>query len=402
MATVTPKDQPTGSTQGKSPTEIEALYQERLTRIKKAIACEPVDRVPVIYQGMAFSARYMGKTLAQYVSDPYAPQDVTIAAMERLGSVDGINSAGVQGKMNAGQMGLQRRKMPGRELPDDTIWQVIETEVMKVEDYDTVIEKGWNAFVAEAVPRVMSESELVAFRENQAWVAANFDCEIEKFRQHGFVIISGAGGPASVPMEQFAGARSLPRFVMDLHRIPDKVIAASERVMADTKQTMVTPAMRNHPGLGRWVGGWRGSPGFLSPKLFDRFFWPYFRTLVEWTVEKELVPVLHLDQDWTRELPRLLELPAKRCVLNPDGMTDLRKFREIVGDRMSMLGDVPPTILSLGTPDDVYKYVRDLIRDIGSTGLLLCPGCDAPYNTKPENMEALVAAGKEYGATSAG
>ena len=42
----------------------EKLYQERLSRIRKANACEPVDRVPVIFQGEAFAPRYIGMTLA--------------------------------------------------------------------------------------------------------------------------------------------------------------------------------------------------------------------------------------------------------------------------------------------------------------------------------------------------
>lgn len=376
----------------------DALYQERMTRIKKAIACEPVDRVPVIFQGTAFSPSYMGMTLAEYVNDPFAPQDITIAAMEKLGDVDGINVAAVMGKTSAGQMGLQRRKMPGRELPVDSIWQVVETEVMTVEDYDTVIEKGWDAFVEAAMPRIMSESDLAAARENHVWVAAHYNQEIQKYRNHGYVIVSNGGGPGMVPMENFAGARSLPKFIMDLRRIPDKVIAATERVMSDIEKSFSSMTNRaKYPGLGIWVGGWRGAPSFLSPKLFNKFFWPYFRTIVEWTVERGLVAVLHLDQDWTRELSRLLELPPKKCILNPDGMTDLRKFRQIVGDRMAVMGDIPAHLLSLGTPDDIYKYVRDLIRDIGPTGLLLAPGCDAPFNAKPENMEAFVAAGREYG-----
>lgn len=376
----------------------EKLYQERLTRIKKAIACEPVDRVPVIFQGTAFAPRYMGMTLAEYVNDPFAAQDVTIGAMEKLGDVDGINVAAVMGKGNAGQMGLQRRKMPGRELPEDSIWQVVETEVMKVEDYDTVIEKGWDAFVEAAMLRIVSERERTAARENQVWVAAHYNQEIQKYRNHGYVIVSNGGGPGMVPMENFAGARSLPKFIMDLHRIPDKVIAATERVMSDIEKTFSSlPNRAKQPGLGIWVGGWRGAPSFLSPKLFNKFFWPYFRTIVEWTVASGLVAVLHLDQDWTRELHRLLELPPKKCLLNPDGMTDLRKFRQIVGDRMAVMGDIPAHLLSLGTPDDIYNYVRDLVRDIGPRGLLLCPGCDAPFNAKPENMEAFVAAGREYG-----
>jgi hypothetical protein len=376
----------------------EMAYQKRLTRIKKAIACEPVDQVPVIFQGTAFAPRYMGMTLAEYVNNPSASQDITIAAMQKIGDVDGINVVAVMGKSSVGQIGLQKRKMPGRELPEDSIWQVMETEVMKVEDYDIVIDQGWDAFVKAAMPRIASENDQVAMRENEAWVAAHYDQEIQKFRNHGYVIIAEAKGAGRVPMEEFAGARSFLKFIMDLHRIPDKVIAATERVISDTEKSFSAKKnIRNQYGLGIWVGGWRGAPSFLSPKLFNKFFWPYFRKIVEWTVEKGLVPVLHLDQDWTRELPRLLELPPKKCLLNPDGMTDLRKFRQTVGDRMAVMGDIPAHLLSLGTPDDIYNYIRGLIRDIGPQGLLLCPGCDAPYNAKPENMEAFVAAGREYG-----
>jgi uroporphyrinogen-III decarboxylase len=61
------------------------------------------------------------------------------------------------------------------------------------------------------------------------------------------------------------------------------------------------------------------------------------------------------------------------------------------------MGDVPAPLLSTGTPDDVYAYVRALARDVGPTGLILCPGCDAPIDAKPENMEAFAAASLEYG-----
>ena len=88
---------------------------------------------------------------------------------------------------------------------------------------------------------------------------------------------------------------------------------------------------------------------------------------------------------------------ATTALLNSDGMTDLRKVKEILGDHMAVMGDVPAALLYAGTPDDIFTYVRELIRDVGPTGLILCPGCDAPINAKPENMEAMVAASREYG-----
>ena len=44
----------------------EALYKERFDRIKKTINLEAVDRIPMIFQGTAFSARHVGMTIAEY------------------------------------------------------------------------------------------------------------------------------------------------------------------------------------------------------------------------------------------------------------------------------------------------------------------------------------------------
>jgi len=43
-------------------------------------------------------------------------------------------------------------------------------------------------------------------------------------------------------------------------------------------------------------------------------------------------------------------------------MIDVRKAREILGDHMAIMGDVPATLFAAGTPDDIYAYVRDLVR----------------------------------------
>jgi uroporphyrinogen-III decarboxylase len=116
--------------------------------------------------------------------------------------------------------------------------------------------------------------------------------------------------------------------------------------------------------------------------------------------EQDILSVLHLDQDWTRDLARLRELPARKCLLNLDGMTDIRRAREILGDHMAIMGDVPASLFSIGTPEEIYAYVRELIGDIGPLGLLLCPGCDAPIDARRENMEAFVAACREFGAVT--
>ena len=372
----------------------QALYQERYALIKKAINLEPIDRVPVVYMGVAFAPRYMGMSMAEFCADPEAALQVSLAAMDRLGGLDGTNMAG-GGRIAAALTGLWMSHVaePGRELPPDSLWQVQEAEVMTLDDYDTILDKGWNAFVMEYLPRVIDMGE---FGAAMGWTAANGARTQQLYREHGYVVVCDAPIMTTIPFESLCGGRSMSKFFLDLHRIPDKVEEVMQVMLAETLAGI--EAFNIPFGIGgTWLGGWRAASALLAPKLWDRFVWPYYLKLADALIAKGIIPVLHWDQDWTRDLARLKELPAKKVILNPDGMTDLRKFKELVGDRMAIMGDVPASLFAAGTPDDVYDYVRYLVHDIGPTGLILCPGCDAPINTKPENMEAFVAAAHEIG-----
>jgi uroporphyrinogen-III decarboxylase len=372
--------------------DVQAKYQERLARIQKAIRIEPVDRVPVIYIGGAFSPRYMGLPLSRFCTDPDAAVDVTLAAMKRLGDLDGCNQVpGGLIHVALTALWLSKVAIPGRELPEDSLWQVQEAEVMKVSDYDTIIDKGWSAFRASYLPKVVDMKELEA---SLAWMRAKSAGAYQKFRDAGFVTVRGT--ITTIPFEFLCGGRSMQHFYLDLYRIPDKVKAAMDVMLPEIVRTAVNMSKASG-ALGTWVGGWRSASALVAPKIWDKFVFPYFQEVVKALTDNGIVAILHLDQDWTRDLARLRELPAKKCLLNPDGMTDVRKAKELLGDQMAMMGDVPASLFAAGTPDEVYGYVRDLVRDVGPEGLLLCPGCDAPINTKPENMEAFVAAGREFG-----
>lgn len=370
----------------------EALYQERLSRIEKAINLEPVDRIPVLYMGAAFSPRYMGMSIARFCADPEAALNVTLATMDRLKNLDGINMF-PPGRIGVGQsyMWLSKVAVPGRELPEESLWQIQEAEVMTTDDYDTIINKGWRAFLAGHMPKILNMEEAQA---NTAWVKAHAPGLAQSFREHGFVLL--CGGVTTIPFEYFCGGRSMSRFFIDLYRMPDKIKAAMDVALPDMIQSGIRSA--NNSGVPRvWVGGWRAASALVAPKIWDKLVFPYYYEMVTALAEKGICSVLHFDQDWTRDLARLKEFPPKTCILNPDGMTDIRKTKEILGDHMAIMGDVPAALFASGTPDDIYSYVRDLVRDIGPTGLILCPGCDAPINTRPENMEAFVAAGQDFG-----
>jgi len=188
----------------------------------------------------------------------------------------------------------------------------------------------------------------------------------------------------------------MEEFYVDLVRIPDRVRAAMDIMQPHLIRSGVEGAQRS--GVSAvWVGGWRAVSSMLSPRMWGDCVFPYYLEMVTRLAEHDIVSVLHFDHDWTRDLERLRELPARRCILNLDGWTDIRRAKQILGDHMAMMGDVPAPLLATGTPEQVRDYVRELVRDVGPTGLILCPGCDAPIDAKPENMQAFVDAGLEFG-----
>ena len=76
-----------------------------------------------------------------------------------------------------------------------------------------------------------------------------------------------------------------------------------------------------------------------------------------------------------------------------DGTTDMRQARQVLKDQVCLMGDVPSRMTANDTPEDVYKYVTDMITDVGpETGLIVSSGCDAPLNARKENIDAMIQA----------
>jgi uroporphyrinogen-III decarboxylase len=209
------------------------------------------------------------------------------------------------------------------------------------------------------------------------------------WRQEGVPVLSG--GDVTTPYELLCGSRSFMEFAMDLFDIPDKVIAAMEAMVPHLAGKAIRSArQRGYPLV--WVGGWQAAPCMLSPEMWRRFVWPYFSRLVGEVVDAGLIALLHLDSNWTRELECFKALPKGRCIMALDGETDIFKAKQVLGDHMCIMGDVPASMLFLDAPGNVYAYCTRLIRELGPEGFILQSGCDIPANAKLENVRAMVAA----------
>jgi hypothetical protein len=359
----------------------EKLYQEHLHRIRTAVALGTPDRVPVAPNGPAWPARALGVKMSQVATDPVVSPQTIIDAYAGLGDIDSIQSPAYH-VVTLSIQWLSRVKVPGRDLPEHELWQVDEAEIMTVDDYDAILAQGFGSWV-EQYYRERLPGTREAF---EAW-SPTIPTVLQTCRERGIVPLAPL--VATIPYEFFCGGRSMKEFLLDLFRRPDKVQAAMDDALPVLIEGM-RQTIRGLGAVGLWIGGWRSASEFIAPRLWERFVLPYFKRMVEAAVEEGAIPVLHFDANWDRDLERLKEFPKGKCVLALDGKTNIFRAKEILGDHMCIMGDVPPSMLSLGTPEEVTAYCRRLISEVGPGGFILSSGCDVPIDAKYENVKAMV------------
>lgn len=364
----------------------ESLYSQRLARIEAAISLAKPDKVPVVPAIVAFAAHHRGVKMADFLSSPERTHEVMFESYTDLEGIDGVQEVSFS-PLTLSTLWLSRVKVPGKELGENDLWQVCEEELMTVEDYDTIIDKGFGPFIADYYANRLDNlgAKLQSYGPHAAYAAKHF-------RESGLVVMQA--GAYTIPFELFCGGRSMAKFSRDLFRNPDKVQAAMDAAMP-AMLDMYRQRMQAGKPYAVWVGGWRSASEFLSPKLWERFVWPYLKQVVELVAECGVVPVFHLDSNWTRDLSFFLDLPKAKCVLSLDGTTDIFKAKEVLGNHMCILGDVGASLLTVGTPQQVREYSRRLISEIGPSGFILASGCDVAANAKVENMRAMIEAAQE-------
>ena len=247
-------------------------------------------------------------------------------------------------------------------------------------DYDAIIDEGFGSWVeryyAERLPGVA---------EGFGGFVQSLPDAFAAWRDKGVVVFSPV--VTTIPYEYFCGGRSMQKFMLDLHRRPDKVQAAMDASMPFLKEQMRQLIRRLAPRV--WVGGWRSASEFLSPRRSGSAscsrttrIWPRRVAARAPSPSCTSTPTGRATSSASRSSPR-------KCVLSLDGKTDIFKAKEVLGDHMCLMGDVPPRMLTLGTPEEVTDYCSKLIAEVGPGGFILQSGCDIPVDAKFENVKAM-------------
>jgi hypothetical protein len=366
----------------------QALLDTRMNRILKAVSLEEAPgRVPVVLEYASFAARVTKTPQSEFLLNLERSIEVMIQAWHLVAEkteADAINY-GRFSPYNLSFGWLSKVAVPGVDLPENVPYQVIEKELLTTGDYDAILEQGWPKFYRTFLQeRVFNDVP----HEYLPWNQPAVDARAE-WGKIGVPVLNV--GTVAPPFEYLCGGRGMTNFYLDLLEIPDKIEAVMKEIIRH-ERTKVYRKSKSEGYPAVWVGGWRTAPAMLSPEIWSRFVWPYLIHLIREVIDYKLIPLLHFDGNWDRELERFKELPAGKMIFAFDGYTDIIRAKEILGNHSCIMGDVPAVMLFNSTPEEVYEYSSKLVNELGPRGFILHSGCDIPENAKLKNVQAMVSA----------
>jgi len=409
--------------------EPEDLFQERVNRIQDAIQLKQPDRIPfapfltffpVNYAGLSFEEamhNYEGLAMAvkkftiDFQPDAFADAFRILAWAPTLEILD-----------------YKQLVWPGHRGKPNTVYQFIEDEYMKAEEYDaflsdpsdfllrTFLPRIWGvmepftklrplawawytrsaAYVAPfGTPELASALEglIKAGQESQRMMAQAFKL-IGELESLGFPrqFVSSAFAPFDYIGDLLRGTRGI---MLDIFRNPDKLMAAIDKILP----VMIKQAtsVSKTTGVNRvFIPLHKGIDGFMSQEQFKTFYWPSLKKLMMACIDAGFTPNPLFEGDCTSRLEIIGDIPKGKAVYWFE-RTSLFKAKEVLGDTVCIEGGVPSSLLINGSPEEVQNYCRKLIDVVGKDGGFIMNGdVGIPDEAKVQNVRAMVDFIRDY------
>ena len=137
--------------------------------------------------------------------------------------------------------------------------------------------------------------------------------------------------------------------------------------------------------------------GLLSRPLYEQFAWPFEVRVAEALKTLDMPVFLHICGDTAH----IIDLMARTgfAGLEVDYQHSIAFFKEKTGGEVCLQGNIEPAgVLLAGTPEQVREDCRIAIEQgMPCSRFILSSGCEVPRDTPPENLRALVQAARDFG-----
>jgi uroporphyrinogen-III decarboxylase len=406
------------------------LYDEREKRVRDAIQLRVPDRVPVSMRMTYFPAKYVGIPKSASYYDAKAWRNAIIKATldyepDLYQSASSYTAGPVLELLNPTQT-----KWPGGTLDPNLSHQAIDIECMLADEYDLFLDDPTGYSLRYLLPRAystlqpltnfpeigyrfqgfptitpsfsgpeflkMARAILKAGQEQDKWhkIIGNLE---EDLADLGFPPHGGMGGALGAPFDVISDFyRGMKGAMLDMYRCPDKLLAACDKMLKWQVRNAVPadPKKRGNPKR-LFLALHRGAEGFMSRRQFEKFYWPGLKKAMETSIDLGYAPMAFCEGKYADRLEYFLELPKGKAVVHFD-QTDMIRAKDVLKDHVCIMGNVPSSILQVGSIQDVEDYCKKLIQYCGKGGGFILTNGSSLDEVNPANLKAMIDSVKKF------
>jgi len=412
--------------------EAERGYKERVTMVKDAIQLKKPVRVPVSPNIGFYPFTYAGITHKEAMYD-YGKLGMALKKFHADFMPDSVSASPIYGSGKMFEiLDYKLYRWPGHGISDTTPYQCMESDYMKADEYDDLINDPSGYFMRYYVPRICGSlgafqllshvTDVVelpflggymvplgipdvqkAFKKlleagdaAMEWIQACL--AIDGYSMGTLGLPAVIGGFTKAPFDTLGDTLRGTRAIMiDKFKCPDKILAAVERwVPLAINMGVRSAEAANNPMA--FIPLHKGADGFLSDSDFRKYYWPSLKAVILGLVKEGIVPWLFVEGAYNQRLDVVAdpEIPKGTTVWMFD-RTDMKQVQKKLGGWACFGGNVPASLLRTNSPQDVKDYVKRLLDDCAQDGGFILSTGQVVDDANPENLHALIEAGKEYG-----
>lgn len=408
--------------------EAEAKYKERIERLRKTYNMEHPDRIiaDISIGASEFALRRKGITGKDMIYNHEKLQEPLLEFHREFQPDLAVGMQSYPGKP-WDMLDFKLYLWGGAGLSEDAVIQAVEGEYMTGDEYADFSTDPTAFWLKKYLPRVygalgpmamlpdfprISESVdtidlLVSFGlpDFQEMLHKMMKAGNELMRMLGIVNQTGAmiaaeGFPCmglnsvKTPFDYLGDTlRGTKGILTDMLRRPNELLAACEAYVPILIRSIIGACNRNDSPAAFYVLH-KGADSFMSNAQFEKFYWPTWKEVMLALYKEGITCYLFVEGSYNNRLEYLAEMPEKSLLCHFD-KTDMRRVKEILSDKFIIAGNVPPSLMSAGTVDQVRAYCEDLVELYeDAPGYIMSFGCSFEKTTE-EKLRACMDAVKK-------
>ncbi len=403
------------------------LYDERVRRVLDVVQLKIPDRIPIVSPIQAFPYHWCGVSIKDAMNDFALSRQVCHRFVDDFEPDLDFGPIFMYPAKAMKMLGLKWFRWAGNGLGDDVMYQFVEGEYMKGDEYDEFLFDPSHFMATRWLPRSFEALKgLASFPPMRAmmwfgWTgllagladpavqealrnAAEAGAELgrwfdsiaqyrEEIRAKGFPQAYAAFSwpPFDIVGDTLRGTRGI---MTDILRRPEKLLAAVDKATRICIEYGAAAAGADLPLC--WIWMHKGSEGFMSGGQYRTFYWPFLKRAIEGMVARGVIPVVYCEGDDTSRLECFAEVPPGKVIFHFATM-DMARAKSVLRGIAAISGNLPNHLMLTGSPDDVRNYCRKLIDTCGQGGGYIMDTSALLDEARPENVKAMFEFTREYG-----